>query len=189
MVLTTATLMKEGMALPDFRLQDPGTSEKVGREIIPASSKGVLVAIICNHCPYVVHIRSEMVRLAADYQKKNIFTIAVNANDCENYPEDSPQKMVIYKEKYGYGFPYLWDEKQEFVKQINAVCTPDFYLFDSDQRLIYHGQFDDSRPGTAIKVSGSSLRSAIDHLLARKKASSDEEAKPSVGCSIKWRVD
>ena len=183
MVLTSGVEVEAGFVLPDFRLQNPVTQETVGKEIIPATSKGVLVAVICNHCPYVVHLRSELVKLTAAYRTRDIFTLAVNANDAKNYPEDSPAQMVVYREKYGYDFPYLWDEQQEFVKKINAVCTPDFYLFDHEHRLIYHGQFDDSRPDNGVQVSGHDLQQAIECLLQGKQVATP---KPSIGCSIKW---
>ena len=186
MVLTPSTMLKLGTQLPSFKLQDPETGEMLDNSIIPANStsnKGVLIAVICNHCPYVVHIRDCFAALATEFAVQGICTIAVSANDAERYPQDSPDNMR--KDKTGFTFPYLYDERQEFVKALAAACTPDFFLFDAQHRLVYRGRFDASRPNSDIPVTGKDLRTAMEALLNAKPIS--DQQLPSMGCSIKWR--
>ena len=139
---------------------------------------------ICNHCPFVVHVNKEIVKMANEYQKKGVSFIAISSNDVINYPEDSPKKMneIALKEKYT--FPYLYDETQQVAKDYDAACTPDFYVFDENNKLVYRGQLDDSRPGNDIPVSGNYIRSVFDCLLSSKEINIKQ--KPSIGCNIKW---
>ncbi len=148
-------------------------------------SKGTLIMFLCNHCPFVIHINPEIVKMAEMYQKKGIQFIAISSNDVINYPQDSPELMknVALKEKYS--FPYLYDETQEVAKAYDAACTPDFFLFNADMRLAYRGQLDDSRPENGIPVTGNDLKNAIDNLLENKAINPLQ--KPSIGCNIKWK--
>jgi len=140
---------------------------------------------ICNHCPFVIHVNTELVTLAHDYAKKGIKCIAISSNDVVNYPQDSPEKMKIHAEKEGYPFPYLFDADQSIAKAYDAACTPDFYVFDSNLELTYRGQLDDSRPGNNIPVSGKDLRHALDCLVETLENKTTQ--KPSIGCGIKWK--
>jgi peroxiredoxin len=145
----------------------------------------LVVAFICAHCPFVRHIRSEFARFAREYQQKGVAVVAINSNDLTAYPQDGPQGMAEEARSAGYTFPYLLDESQEIAKAFRAACTPDFYLFDGARRLVYRGQFDASRPGNNIPVTGSDLRAATDAVLA--KAPVPQDQKPSIGCNIKWK--
>jgi thiol-disulfide isomerase/thioredoxin len=140
---------------------------------------------ICNHCPFVKHVNSELVALARDYQPKGVSFIAISSNDVENYPQDGPERMKETAAKEGYTFPYLYDESQQVARDYDAACTPDFYLFDPDLKLVYRGQIDGSRPGNGIPVSGKDLRGALDSLIAGAPIASDQY--PSIGCNIKWK--
>ena len=168
--------------MPPFKLKDPETGGTLDNGMIPADTKGVLVAVICNHCPYVVHIKDCFAAMAVEFAARGIFTLAVSANDVEKYPQDRPDNMR--RDKTGYAFPYLYDEQQEFVKTLAAACTPDFFLFDAQQRLVYRGRFDASRPNSDIPVTGGDLRAAMEALLNAKPIS--DQQQPSMGCSIKW---
>jgi thiol-disulfide isomerase/thioredoxin len=139
---------------------------------------------MCNHCPFVKHLADALAQFSADYLAKGAAVVGINSNDVANYPADSPEQMVQEAEERGYQFPYLYDETQEVAKAYRAACTPDFYLFDRDRRLVYRGQFDDSRPDNGKPITGADLRSAVDAVLAGKKPS--EEQRPSIGCNIKW---
>jgi len=173
-----------GTVAPDFRLRDgAGRPAALGDF---AGQSALLVAFICNHCPYVKHIRAGLAQLARDYTPRGLAMVAVNANDVANYPEDSPARMVEEAKAAGYGFPYLYDETQSVARAYRAACTPDFFLFDQQRRLVYRGQFDDSRPGNGVPVTGRDLRAALDALLAGKPVAPDQ--KPSVGCNIKWKA-
>jgi peroxiredoxin len=171
-----------GTAAPDFRLPDTN-----GKTISLSDFKGkpLLVAFICNHCPYVKHIRAGLAQLARDYQPRGAAIAGINANDTANYPDDSPAKMKEEVKSAGYHFPYLHDESQAAAKAYRAACTPDFYLFDKDHRLVYRGQFDDSRPGNTFPVDGKDLRAALDAVLSGKQVPPNQ--KPSIGCNIKWK--
>jgi hypothetical protein len=140
---------------------------------------------ICNHCPFVKHVQGELVKVASDYQPKGIAFVAISANDVRSYPDDSPENMKAVAERLGYPFPYLYDESQEVARSYKAACTPDFYIFDGDLRLVYRGQLDDSRPGNRVPVTGSDLRAALDAILAGRPV--DANQKPSIGCNIKWK--
>ncbi|CEK10594.1 thioredoxin family protein [Legionella hackeliae] len=148
-------------------------------------SKATVIMFICNHCPYVRHISHALTKLAQDYLSKGVSFLAINSNDVEAYPADSPENMKKIALEQNYPFPYLYDETQEVAKAYQAACTPDFYIFDSDLLLAYRGQFDDSRPGNDIAVTGSDIRQALDNLLAKKPISTEQ--KPSLGCNIKWK--
>ena len=173
-----------GTTAPDFKLPDTG-----GKTVALADFKdkpALLVLFICNHCPYVKHIRSELAKLGRDYQPRGVGMVAINANDVANYPDDSPGKMAAEVKSASYTFPYLYDETQAVAKAYRAACTPDIYLFDQDRKLVYRGQLDDSRPGNGIPVTGKDLRAALDAVLAGRPVSPDH--KPSVGCNIKWKA-
>jgi peroxiredoxin len=180
---TQSNMLELGTIAPNFRLPDLH-----GTLVLRDDFKGApasLVAFICNHCPFVKHIRTEFARYAREYQAKGVAIVAINANDIETYPQDGPDGMREEARTAGYTFPYLFDESQETAKSFRAACTPDFYLFDSTLRLVYRGQFDDSRPGNGIPVTGADLRAATDAVL--NKAPVPQEQKPSIGCSIKWK--
>ena len=172
-----------GTKAPEFRLPDPS-----GKMIALADFKrapALLVIFMCNHCPYVKHIRDGLAKLARDYQPRGVAVVGINANDVANYPADSPAKMAAEAAAAGYVFPYLYDETQAVAQAYRAACTPDLYLFDQDQRLVYRGQFDDSRPGSGVPVTGKDIRAALDAVLGGKGVSPDQ--KPSIGCNIKWK--
>jgi peroxiredoxin len=183
MALTPSTMLELGTSLPGFRLPDPA-GKVVGSDDF-RDSPALLVAFICNHCPYVKHLRVELAQFAKDYQGSGLAMVAINSNDVANYPDDSPAKMAEEVEQAGYVFPYLYDESQEVAKAYRAACTPEFYLFDADRRLVYRGQFDDSRPESGRPVTGADLRSAVDALLAGRPLEPDQT--PSIGCNIKWK--
>jgi thiol-disulfide isomerase/thioredoxin len=145
----------------------------------------LLVAFICNHCPFVKHIRQGLADFARDYRGRGLAVIAVNSNDVDTHPEDGPELMAQEAREAGYVFPYVYDETQDAAKAYGAACTPDFFLFDVSRRLVYRGQFDSSRPGNGISVTGGDLRQAVDAVLAGRPVSEDQ--KPSIGCNIKWR--
>jgi AhpC/TSA family len=142
---------------------------------------------MCNHCPYVKHIRAGLAQLARDYMSRGVAMLGISSNDVKNYPADSPEKMAEEAKSAGYTFPYLYDESQEAAKSYRAACTPDLYVFDAEQRLAYRGQFDDSRPGNGIPVTGKDVRAALDALLAGKSVPPNQKA--SIGCNIKWKPE
>jgi peroxiredoxin len=160
-----------------------------GESVSLADFKGApacLVVFMCNHCPYVKHVAAELARLGRDYQAKGVAMVGINSNDVGTYPADSPEQMVHEAETRGYTFPYLFDATQEVAKEYGAACTPDFYVFDKNQKLVYRGQMDSSRPDSGIPVTGKDLRAALDAVLAGKTVSGDQ--KTSIGCNIKWRA-
>jgi peroxiredoxin len=183
MALTPSTMLPLGTTAPDFKLADTN-----GKIVALADFKGqaaLLVIFMCNHCPYVIHIRAGLAQLARDYAPKQVGIVGINANDMENYAADSPARMKEEVKSAGYIFPYLYDEAQVVAKAYRAACTPDLFLFDQNRKLVYRGQFDDSRPGNGIPVTGKDLRAALDAVLAGKPVSPDQKA--SVGCNIKWK--
>jgi peroxiredoxin len=184
MSLTPSNMLPLQTLAPDFSLFDTISGQKLSLSELK-SPVATLVMFICNHCPYVKHVQHELVKLAKDYQSKNIAFIAINSNDTKKYPEDAPEKMKECAESLGYTFPYLFDETQEVAKAYQAACTPDFYLFDKNLRCVYRGQLDDSRPGNNIPVSGKDLREALEAILSEKPVSTFQ--KPSIGCNIKWK--
>ncbi len=179
-----STMIPLGTKAPDFKLPDTVTQNEIALSDIK-SDIATVVMFICNHCPYVIHIRQELVNLAKDYLSAKICFIAISSNDIEKYPEDSPEKMRELAESLNYPFPYLYDESQEVAKAYDAQCTPDFFIFDKNLHLVYRGQFDDSRPGNDIKISGKDIRDALDSILEGKEVSPIQ--KPSIGCNIKWK--
>jgi peroxiredoxin len=183
MVLTPSTMMPLGTKAPPFRL--PDTEGRTVSLDDFRTAPALLVLFICNHCPYVKHIRHELAELGREYQNKGVAVVAINANDASRYPDDSPAKMAAEKKTVGYTFPYLFDDSQEVAKAYHAACTPDIYVFDAERRLVYRGQFDDSRPGNGKPVTGGDLRRALDLVLVAKPLS--EEQIPSIGCNIKWK--
>lgn len=183
MALTPSTMLPLGTTAPDFSL--PDTNGKMVSLADFKNAPALLVVFICNHCPYVKHIRGGLAQLARDYAPKNVGIVAINSNDVENYPDDSPAKMKEEVKNAGYIFPYLYDETQAVAKNYRAACTPDFFLFDKNQKLVYRGQFDESRPGSAVPVTGKDLRAALDAVLAGKSVL--ENQKASMGCNIKWK--
>jgi peroxiredoxin len=183
MALTPSTMLALGTTAPDFQLPDPN-----GKIISRDDFKGapaLLVLFICNHCPYVKHIRHELAQLGQDYQAKNVAIVAINSNDAKNYPDDSPEKMKLEVKSAGYTFPYLYDETQSVAKAYRAACTPDIFLFDKNFKLVYRGQLDRSRPGNDVPVTGENLRAALDAVLDGKPVSEHQTA--SIGCNIKWK--
>jgi len=172
-----------GTEAPAFRLPDPYGKWLSSDDL--KSAPALLVAFICNHCPYVKHIRSQFAEFAREYQARGVAVVAISSNDAESYPEDGPAQMEEEIKLAGYTFSYLYDETQGVAKAYRAACTPDFFLFDRDRRLVYRGQFDDSRPSNGRPVTGADLRAALDAVLAGRPVSPDQ--KPSVGCSIKWK--
>jgi peroxiredoxin len=184
MALTPSTMLPLGTTAPDFKLPDTN-----GKTVSLADSKdksALLVLFICNHCPYVKHIRTGLAELGREYASRSVAIVGINSNDVANYPDDSPAKMKEEARAAGYTFPYLYDESQAVAKAYRAACTPDIYLFDKDRKLVYRGQFDDSRPGNGIPVTGKDLRAALDAVLAGKPVSPNQ--KTSMGCNIKWKA-
>jgi peroxiredoxin len=183
MVATYSTMLPLGTAAPGFNLKTPeGARVSLGEF---QGKAGLVVAFICNHCPYVKHVRAELARLAKDYSAQRVGFVGISSNDPDHYPADSPERMAEEARAAGYIFPYLFDETQEVAKSYRAACTPDFYLFDREQRLFYRGQLDDSRPGSGVVADGSDLRRALDVMLAGGTPPLNQ--KPSIGCNIKWR--
>lgn len=183
MVLTPSTMLPLGTLAPDFSL--PDSSGKTVSLSDFSEAPALLIVFMCNHCPYVIHLKKDLAELAREYAQRGVATIAINANDLENYPQDGPEKMAEDKEKFGYPFPYLMDESQETAKAYRAACTPDFYVFDKDRRLAYRGQFDDSRPGNEKPITGRDIRTALDAVLEGRSVEGNQVA--SMGCNIKWK--
>lgn len=184
MARTPSNMLALGTTAPEFYLKDT-QSQKDYSFVDLKGSKGTLVFFICNHCPFVHHVVEEIVRISNDYRVQGIGMIAISSNDVVNYPQDSPELMTEFAFENNFEFPYLYDETQEVAKAYDAACTPDFYLFDKQDKLVYRGQLDDSRPGNGIPLSGSDLRSAIDGVLYNR--SINPAQKPSIGCNIKWK--
>jgi peroxiredoxin len=179
---TPSTMLDLGTTLPSFALPDFN-----GRTVSDAEFKGasgLLVAFICKHCPFVKHIRQEFTRFTKEYEAKGLKVVAIASNDVKEFPEDGPEGMKQEAAEAGYAFPYLFDEKQQVAQAFRAACTPDFFLFDGNRRLVYRGQFDGSRPKSDVPVTGADLRAAADALLAGKPAPATQ--RPSMGCNIKW---
>jgi peroxiredoxin len=183
MVATNSTMLPLGTQAPHFRLPDPGGKMFALDQF--AGSPALIVAFLCNHCPYVKHVRAGLAQLARDYAPRGAACVGISSNDAVQYPADAPAKMAEEARDAGYIFPYLYDETQAVAKAYHAACTPDFFLFDRDRRLVYRGQLDDSRPGNGQPVTGRDLRTALDALLAGKSVAASQ--KPSIGCNIKWK--
>ena len=184
MSLTASTMLPLGTPAPAFELPDTVSGETIRLETF-AGRKGLLVMFICNHCPYVMHINAELVRLGEDYAGPELGMVAIVSNDADNYPDDAPDKLKSRAKELGYRFAYCHDESQEIAKAYTAACTPDFFLFDADRRLAYRGQLDESRPENGLPVTGQDLRAAIDAVLAGRAPAGEQ--KPSMGCNIKWK--
>lgn len=185
MAATPSKMIPLGSTAPDFSLPDTVSGKKMSLKQL-TSDKATVIMFICNHCPYVQHVNHELVRLANDYIPKGVAFIAISSNDVAQYPDDAPDKMKEMAKKLGYPFPYLYDESQEAARAYDAACTPDFYIYDKNMKLVYRGQLDDSRPGNNIPVTGADVRTALDNLLAGKPVRAAQ--KPSIGCNIKWKI-
>lgn len=183
MAVTPSTMLEIGTFAPDFALVD--IQGRIIRRDDVRDKNGILILFICNHCPFVKHINAALVRFAQDYMPRGLGMAAISSNDAQKYPDDGPDKMAQISRQFGYPFVYLYDETQQIAQAYRAACTPDFFLFDAQLKLVYRGQFDASRPGNSIPVTGNDLRTAADALIAGRPISSAQ--KPSIGCNIKWR--
>lgn len=184
MVRTASTMLPLGTVAPDFSLPDYD-GKVISRDDF-RDHRGLLVIFMCNHCPYVKHVAPELVRLADEYQPKGIAVVGISSNDAEAYPDDAPDKMKQEAAAQGYRFPYLYDESQQVAQAYKAACTPDFFLFDSDLKLVYRGQLDDTRPKQGTVPNGNDLRAALEAVLNHQSV--PEPQKPSIGCNIKWKA-
>lgn len=184
MVSVPSTMLSLGTPAPEFAL--PDTEGRTVRLADFRDAKALLVMFICNHCPYVKHVQAELARIGRDYGPRGVGIVAISSNDVAGYPDDAPDKMRDEKARAGYTFPYLYDESQAVAKAYRAACTPDFFLFDGNQRLVYRGQLDDSRPKNTTPVTGKDLRAALDTVLAGRPVTAEQ--RPSIGCNIKWKV-
>jgi peroxiredoxin len=183
MALTASTMLPLGAPAPDFRLPDTdGALVSLGDF---ADAPALLVIFLCNHCPYVKHVRAELAALGREYQARGVGVVGISSNDVKTHPDDSPAMMAREKAEAGYTFPYLFDESQAVAKLYQAACTPDFYVFDRDRKLVYRGQLDASRPENGIPVTGRDVRAALDAVLAGTPAPAEQ--RPSMGCNIKWK--
>ncbi len=187
MVSTLSTMLELGTPAPDFTL--PNANPEFGGERVArsdfAGAKGLLVIFMCNHCPYVIHIRDALVKFAKEYQAKGLAVVGISSNDATTHPDDGPDKMAEAAKAYGFTFPYLYDESQAVAKAYQAACTPDFFLFDADGKLVYRGQFDGARPRNDVPITGTDLRAAADAVLAGRTVDRNQAA--SMGCNIKWK--
>ncbi|NBV45374.1 MAG: thioredoxin family protein [Planctomycetia bacterium] len=183
MARTPSTMVPLGTAAAAFNL--PNVDGRMVSLDTAAGPRGTLVMFICNHCPFVKHVADQLAQVGCEAIGRGIGVVAISANDVATHPADSPEQMVREAEERGYPFPYLYDESQEVAKAYKAACTPDFFLFDADRRLVYRGQLDDSRPGSGLPVTGHDLRQAIEALVAGR--SPVAEQRPSIGCNIKWK--
>lgn len=185
MAYTESNMLPIGTKAPDFELPDTVSGKMMHLKDL-TSDRVTVVMFLCNHCPYVLYVNPEIVRIVAEYQPKGVSFVGISSNDAEAYPEDAPDKMRIHAKEVGYTFPYLYDESQEVARAYNAACTPDFYVFDKDLKLAYRGQLDPSRPKrNPIPSTGEDLRAALDAVLAEKQV--PEIQRPSGGCNIKWK--
>ncbi len=183
MVKTASTMLPLGTSAPDFRLPDVE-----GKTVSLADfddAPVLLVIFMCNHCPFVIHVAAGLADLAREYRQRGVAVVGVNSNDVENYPDDAPARMAEEVQRRDYTFPYLYDETQEVAQAYRAACTPDFYVFDQDRKLVYRGQMDSSRPQSGVEVTGEDLRAALDAALAGRPVA--EEQRASIGCNIKWK--
>jgi peroxiredoxin len=185
MSLTPSTMLPLGTKAPDFSLPDVVSGRTLSLADF-ASNDALLVMFICRHCPFVKHLQDALARFGRDYAGKNLSIVAISANDASEYPEDRPESLKEMAESLGFPFPFCYDESQKTAKAYDAACTPDFFLFDSERKLVYRGQFDDSRPGNNVPVTGKDLRAAVDAVLEKRPVFRDQ--KPSIGCNIKWKI-
>lgn len=184
MVQTPSTMLALGTVAPPFTLPDTVSGERRSLDAL-RSDVATVVMFICNHCPYVLHLRAGLAQLARDYQPRGVAFVAISSNDVEHYPDDAPDKMTAFAAENGFSFPYLYDESQDVARAYEAACTPDFFVFDGALKLAYRGQFDDSRPRNDRPVTGAAIRAALDAMLAGRPVPEDQV--PSVGCNIKWK--
>ena len=184
MARTQSTMLKLGTKAPNFQLPDVVSGNTISLETF-ADKKAMLVMFICQHCPFVKHVKQELAKIGSDYADRSLGIVAISANDVANYPDDSPDNLKVMATDLDFKFPLCYDESQEVAKNYTAACTPDFFLFDGDRALVYRGQLDESRPSNDKPVTGKDLRSAIDAVLADKEI--DRDQKPSIGCNIKWK--
>jgi thiol-disulfide isomerase/thioredoxin len=185
MARTLTTQIPLGFKSPAFKLPEPLTGAQISYADV-RGERGTVVMFICNHCPYVIHVREELVKLANDYKAKGIGFVAISANDVEKYPDDAPEKMAALARDMNFPFPYLYDESQEVAKAYDAACTPDFSVFDADDVAVYRGELDGSRPGNDVPVTGGSMREALDLIVAGERPPAEGQ-RPSMGCNIKWK--
>src|SRR5580704_3770973 len=183
MVKTASTMRPLGTRAPQFSL--PNVDGKTVSLSDFQDKRGLLVIFMCNHCPFVIHLRGALAAFGKEYQAKGLGVVGISANDVATHPDDSPDRMKAEAKSAGYTFPYLYDQSQAVAKAYGAACTPDFFLFDAEHRLVYRGQFDESRPGNGKPITGADLRTACDAVLAGKVVSTNQ--KPSIGCNIKWK--
>ncbi len=186
MSATLSNMIALGTTAPDFNLPNTLTDEDINLYKLP-NRKATVVMFICNHCPYVKHIIDEVVRVANDYQRRDVRFFAISSNDVDNYPQDSPEKMKEWATAMKFPFPYLYDESQDTAKIYNAACTPDFYVFDTNLCLVYRGQFDESKPKNEVPVTGNDMRQVLENILNDQPV--DPDQKPSIGCNIKWKAN
>jgi peroxiredoxin len=184
MARTESSMMELGTPAPEFILNDVVTGEETATLSV-AGTKGLLVMFICRHCPFVKHLEKALAQVGTDYAGTGLGIVAISSNDAAKYPDDAPESLARQARELGFRFPYLYDEQQEAARAYDATCTPDFFLFDGAMKLVYRGQFDDSRPGNEIPVTGKDLRAAMDALLSGQPINPDQ--KPSLGCNIKWK--
>ena len=184
MALTASTMLPLGTKAPDFQLLDVVSGKMISLSTF-AGKKALLVMFICKHCPFVKHVQKELAQLGKDYINRDVGIVAISSNDVNNYPDDAPEQLKAMAQELGFTFPLCYDESQEIAKAYTAACTPDFFLFNADQRLVYRGQLDDSRPSNGKPVTGEDLRAALDAVIVGQAVSSEQ--KPSVGCNIKWK--
>lgn len=182
---TPSNMIPLGTKAPDFSLLDTVSNSNLKLDELKGE-KGTVILFICNHCPFVIHINQQLVSIANTFKEKGINFIAISSNDIINYPQDSPEKMKVIAKKENYPFPYLYDKNQDVAKAYNAACTPDFYIFNSDLKLTYRGQLDDSRPGNNLPSTGNDLKHALNCLIDNKV--NTQLQKPSIGCGIKWKT-
>lgn len=182
MVLTPSKMLDLGTSAPAFSLPDPGGGVHALSDF---SGKPLVVVFMCNHCPYVKHLKTELSALFTEFQDMGVGCVGINSNDVAHYPDDHPTKMADDIRTFGYTFPYLYDETQAVARAYQAACTPDFYVFNADHQLVYRGQFDDSRPGNGLPVTGADLRAAVEAVVAGQPVA--EVQKPSIGCNVKWK--
>jgi len=183
MVMVESTMLSLGTPAPDFSLPDVVSGDTVTLDTF-ADSQGLLVMFICVHCPFVKHVQEELARIGNDYGSKGLGIVAISANSLQTHPQDGPENLKAQAQELGFNFPYCFDETQETAKRYTAACTPDFFVFDKDKKLVYRGQLDDSRPSNGVPVTGTDLRAALDAVLAAESPTTEQ--KPSVGCNIKW---
>ena len=184
MARTPSTMVSLGTKAPDFLLPDTVSGKQLSLKDVKGET-ATMIMFICNHCPFVKHVNEELVKLGNDYKNKGVGFVAISSNDVINHPDDSTERMTQVAKELKYPFPYLYDESQETAKAYDAACTPDFFIYDKDLRLVYRGQLDDSRPGNEIPVTGKDIRHALDCLINNEPV--PQEQRPSIGCNIKWK--